>query len=39
LERILKKAGFGKIVKRDFDPSLDSIDRKSGTLYVNAVKA
>ena len=38
LDKVLKKAGFKNIRKRDFDQNLDSIDRRIGTLYVNAVK-
>jgi len=38
LAQALGGAGFQDITRRDFDPDLDSIDRKLGTLYVNAVK-
>ena len=38
LARALSSAGFQEIQRRDFDPELDSLDRKIGTLYVNASK-
>lgn len=38
LVRALSSAGFQEIQRRDFDPELGSVDRKLGTLYVNASK-
>ncbi len=38
LSRALCNSGFKKIQRREFDDELDSIDRKLGTLYVNAIK-
>jgi predicted SAM-dependent methyltransferase len=38
LAQALGRAGFQQIQRRDFDPELDSVDRKLGTLYVNASK-
>lgn len=38
LAHALSRAGFQKIKRREFDPDLDSEDRKFGTLYVHAVK-
>jgi len=38
LARALSNVGFQEIQRRDFDPDLDSADRKLGTLYVNAYK-
>lgn len=38
LEQALSRVGFQNVKRREFDPDLDSIDRKIGTLYVNAVK-
>lgn len=38
LAQALGSAGFQDIKRRDFDPNLDSVDRKLGTLYVHAVK-
>ena len=38
LAQALGNAGFQQIQRRDFDPELDSADRKLGTLYVNASK-
>jgi len=38
LTRALSSVGFHNIQRRDFDPELDSEDRKLGTLYVNAWK-
>jgi predicted SAM-dependent methyltransferase len=38
LARALSSAGFQDIRRRDFDPELDSADRKLGTLYVDALK-
>jgi predicted SAM-dependent methyltransferase len=34
----LTEAGFQNVEKREFDPNLDSADRKLGTIYVRAVK-
>ncbi|MBA3564052.1 MAG: methyltransferase domain-containing protein [Gammaproteobacteria bacterium] len=38
LARVLKEAGFVDIGRRDFNPDLDSEDRRDGTLYVDARK-
>ena len=38
LAQALGSAEFQGIKRRDFDPDLDSIDRKLGTLYVTALK-
>lgn len=38
LARTLKQAGFGRIVRREFDPNLDSESRRTGTLYMRAIK-
>ena len=38
LARILANVGFTNVKRREFNPSLDSVERKSGTLYVDAVK-
>jgi predicted SAM-dependent methyltransferase len=38
LAQALSSAGFQEIQRRDFEPALDSVDRKLGTLYVNASK-
>jgi len=38
LRRSLQRSGFVSIVRRDFDPSLDSHSRKTGTLYMRAIK-
>jgi predicted SAM-dependent methyltransferase len=38
LRRSLSRAGFVSIVRRDFDPSLDSESRRTGTLYMRATK-
>ena len=38
LARALSSVGFQDIARREFDPELDSIDRKLGTLYVSASK-
>ena len=38
LGQALSSAGFQDVKRRDFDPNLDSLDRKLGTLYVNALK-
>jgi predicted SAM-dependent methyltransferase len=39
LAQVLSQAGFAKIEKSEFDPTLDSVHRKLGTLYANAFKA
>lgn len=38
LKYILEKCGFTEVKRRDFDPELDSYDRRQGTLYVDAIK-
>lgn len=38
LAQALASVGLQEIQRRDFDPALDSEDRKLGTLYVNATK-
>ena len=38
LAHALTKVGFQEVQRRDFDSTLDSEDRKLGTLYVNALK-
>ncbi len=38
LAKILQNAGFTDISRREFDSSLDSEDRRQGTLYLNARK-
>jgi predicted SAM-dependent methyltransferase len=38
LAQALSNAEFQDIKRRDFDPDLDSVDRKLGTLYVDACK-
>lgn len=38
LEKILLACGFTSIKKVEFDPSIDSESRKTGTLYVTALK-
>lgn len=38
LTKLLRRAGFSGIRRRDFDPALDSEDRRRGTLYMCAVK-
>ena len=38
LEKALARSGFGEIRRRDFDPELDSEDRRIGTLYAEATK-
>ena len=39
LARTLKKAGFASVARREFDSSLDTPSRKTGTLYMRAVKS
>jgi predicted SAM-dependent methyltransferase len=38
LTRSLRRSGFVSIVRRDFDPSLDTESRRIGTLYMRAIK-
>ena len=38
LLKVLKAAGFSDVSKTGFDPDIDSESRKTGTLYVRAVK-
>lgn len=38
LEKALARSGFVAIRRRDFDPKLDSEERRLGTLYVDATK-
>ena len=38
LKSVLTRVGFHDIQRRDFNPALDSHDRKVGTLYVDARK-
>lgn len=38
LHKALAKSGFAAVQRRDFDPDLDSEERKLGTLYVHATK-
>ena len=38
LYQALSSAGFQEIQRRDFNPELDSLDRKLGSLYVDAFK-
>lgn len=38
LTRSLRRSGFANIVRREFDPSLDTESRRIGTLYMRAVK-
>jgi predicted SAM-dependent methyltransferase len=38
LARSLKRSGFRSIVRRQFDPTLDSEFRRTGTLYMRAIK-
>ncbi len=39
LQKMLLAAGFDRAVRREFDPELDSADRRLGTLYVVASKS
>ena len=39
LKHVLTKAGFVEVRIRDYDPELDSEDRKLGSLYVDCRKA
>jgi hypothetical protein len=38
LARKLRQFGFTGVVRREFDPTLDSESRKIGTLYLTALK-
>lgn len=38
LAAVLATAGFVHTARRDFDPAMDSLSRKTGTLYVKAYK-
>ena len=38
LERVLTEAGLTDVSRREFDPGLDSADRRDGTLYVDGYK-
>jgi predicted SAM-dependent methyltransferase len=38
LARTLQRFGFTNITRREFDPALDSESRKTGTLYMTAIK-
>ncbi len=38
LAKVLQNAGYGNIIERGFDPALDSVRRKLGTLYVEACR-
>lgn len=38
LAGLLTRVGFHQVRRRDFDPSLDSVHRAWGTLYMDAVK-
>lgn len=38
LKLFLEEAGFVNVQKREFDPELDSEDRRDGTLYVDGFK-
>jgi hypothetical protein len=38
LARVLTEAGIIKVRRREFDPDLDSVDRRDGTLYVDGCK-
>ena len=38
LTQALRDAGFVEVRRREFDPAVDSEDRREGTLYVEAVK-
>jgi predicted SAM-dependent methyltransferase len=38
LARTLQRFGFSNMTRREFDPTLDSESRKTGTLYVTAIK-
>lgn len=38
LEKVLRKAGFNVVRKRDFEPGLDAEHRRVGSLFMEAVK-
>ena len=38
LKHVLESAGFSEVRRRDFDPQLDTEERKLGTLYCDAIK-
>ncbi len=38
LDRTLRTFGFTDITRREFDPALDAESRKTGTLYIRAIK-
>jgi predicted SAM-dependent methyltransferase len=38
LTRSLKRSGFVSIIRRPFDPELDTESRRTGTLYIRALK-
>jgi len=38
LARTLKRSGFISVVRRSFDPAFDSDSRRTGTLYMRALK-
>jgi predicted SAM-dependent methyltransferase len=38
LEKVLLLSGFVNVTRVDFDPAIDSESRKTGTLYVTALK-
>lgn len=38
LKKVLLSAGFGDVVRVEYDPQIDTESRRTGTLYVNAVK-
>jgi predicted SAM-dependent methyltransferase len=38
LARTLRRFGFTEITRREFDPALDAESRKTGTLYMRAIK-
>jgi predicted SAM-dependent methyltransferase len=38
LQEVLRAAGFCNVHRREFDPAMDSEDRRIGTLYVSAQK-
>jgi predicted SAM-dependent methyltransferase len=38
LGRTLRQFGFSDITRREFDPAIDSESRKTGTLYMRAIK-
>jgi predicted SAM-dependent methyltransferase len=38
LSKVLKASGFHSVAAREFDPALDSETRRTGTIYMKAVK-